>query len=300
MKALGIGAVLWDCLTQSDGQEYMHIGGSVFNVMAHLAKLGNAACIYTALGHDTLGDEADDKIQSLQVDNSLLHRTDEPTCVVRVVFDEKHQPSYHQDFPVSWDAISIDVHGISAIKKRDFDCLCFGTLEQRSASSRHSIRQILATCPFETVYLDLSLRSPDYSREVIDYSLNHCTIAKMNLAEAWEANRLLGLNALSIEDCMRKIKHMYTLHSIVVTDGANGAYYLDRNQYGYCKGYSVNVVDTIGAGDAFSAGLLHQLAVGAPIDKACDFACRMGALICASQGAIPNWTTTQLEKITHK
>lgn len=298
MRVLGFGAVLWDDISEDpNNQDAQNIGGSVFNVIVHAKRLGNEVSMMTAIGNDSLGDRTIRTMLELGVGIELVKTVSEPTCLVRVTFDKNRQPSYSCDDRVSWDFITLNQPDIKKINNSRYNCFCFGTLEQRNMVSRNSLMKVLEECRFDTVYLDLTLRPPFYSKEVMEYSLKKCSIAKMNMDEAKIANSILNIKAPSVREFMASLRQMYSIDKVIITNGEDGTFFSDHETFGHCPGYSVQLVDPVGAGDAFSAGLLHKLNEGYLLEEACDFACRMGAMICSAKSSIPQYSLDDVFKL---
>ena len=303
MKALGFGAIEWDDIPdKTDGPchgvrtpEARNIGGAVFNVMAHLARLGCQSAMVSAIGTDALGKRTLDAVTRTGVRTDLLLHVDRPTCLVPVVFNEAGQPSYHVPEDVSWDYIDVDDSMVAATQEEAYDTFCFGTIEQRSETSRHGVRRLLEQGRFGSVLLDVNLRTPFYSKEVVEYSLAHCSVVKMNREEAMEIKGMFGLGQTATEPFLAAVRDGFGIDRIVMTDAAAGAYHLDNSAYGFCPGYEITVADPVGAGDAFAAGLMWRLCAGDSLAEACDFGNRLGALIASRTSSIPDYDLAELD-----
>lgn len=301
MKVLGFGAVLWDDICDDPSAKgAQNIGGAVFNVMFHLKKLGHMASILTAVGNDPLGDMTVRTMEALGISAQFAKRVPEPTCLVKVTFNSDKQPTYSCDENVSWDFITADRQDIEMINKNKYDILCFGTIEQRHRVSRETLREVLEKCRFNTVYLDLTLRSPFYSKEVVGYSLKNCTIAKMNMEEAAVTDKMFSIGAISVKEFMVSMQQLFSIEKVVITDGDNGAYFTADEGCGHVGGYHADMIDPVGAGDAFSAGLLHKLDEGFSLEDACDFACRMGAMICSKKSSTADYTMEEINNLSKR
>ena len=284
MKALGFGAIVWDDIPNSekpiDGatndSQPRSIGGAVFNVLAHLVKLGCESTMISSIGTDELGDRTIHAVAETGVGTGLLKRVDKPTCLIPVVFDETGQPSYHIPEDVSWDWIEVTGSDIGTVRDCEFDCMVFGTIEQRGEASRRGLQRLLDECSFHHSVLDVNFRAPFYTGEVVAYSLGHCTTVKMSVEEAFEISDMFKIGSKEIEPFCVSVQERFGVERIVVTAGAEGAYYHDKNGFGHCPGYHVTVSDPVGAGDAFVAGLMYRLSEGDTLAAACDFGNRMG------------------------
>ena len=306
MKILGFGAVLWDDIKDEHDSAYgnpgeslrgeQNIGGAVFNVVAHAKKLGFQAYMASAVGDDLLGQKTLNVVRSLGVETDFIKIVEEPTCVVAVSFDKEGSPSYSVPELSSWDAITVSENALELIDTISFDYFCFGTLEQRNRVSRETLREILSHCHFKDVYVDLTLRR-QYTKEIIDYSLQECSIAKMNAEEADVVNELFGFNSKAYECLIRRISAEFGIDIVCITAGSAGAHIGSQHEYEFCSGYKITVSDTVGAGDAFSAGMLHHLSAKAGLSEACDFANRMGALISSKKSSIPEYDIGEIDRI---
>ncbi len=303
MKALGFGAILWDEAARkhgdgSGGPAGRSIGGSVFNVIVHLQRLGFDAYMLSAIGKDGLGAETFSEVRRLNVHEEFISSVCEPTCVIGVQFDESGLPHYNDPARVSWDAIEASDDDLERIDRMDFDYLVFGTLEQRSGASRETLRRLLERVHFKSTYMDLTLRGNHYGRDLLDHSLRAARIAKMNEEEAWEVDRLFGFHQADAGGLLSRIRGEFGNEIVCITLGSRGALIGNRTGTFFKPSYAVRIEDTVGSGDAFSAGLIHMLARGSSIEEACDFGNRMGALISSKRGAIPDYTLAELEGMT--
>ena len=304
MKVLGFGAILWDDIggepAGSQGISVMgerNIGGAVFNVVAHLRRLGCEGYMLSAIGDDALGRRTFEELERLGVHRDFVGTVEAPTCLVRVSFDAEGFPRYSSPDLVSWDQIRVEDGEVRRIDEVGFDWLVFGTLEQRNPVSRAALRRVLAGARFGKVYLDLTLRGDCYSRGLLDESIRNAQVVKMNDEEALTVNRLFGFREEDLGALLRRIAREFGSQVVCITLGSRGALIGDASTVLHKPAYRVRVQDTVGSGDAFSAGLLYKLGQGAPIDESCDFANRMGALISAKRSSIPDYELSELDHI---
>jgi len=305
MKALGFGAILWDECPEESGDpgaprpsaRGLRIGGSVFNVIVHLRRLGGEAYMVSALGNDELGGLAFREMRRMGIDGEFVETVQEPTCRIHVTFDADGSPRYSSPPLVSWDRISVRPETAERIRSLGFDFLVFGTLEQRDAVSRAALEGILAGGGFGSTYIDLTLRGGAYNREMLDRSMRRTNIVKMNEEEARVVNELFELHQDDPSRLLQLIRREFANDIVCITLGGRGALVGDDSQTLHMPGYRVRIADTVGSGDAFSAGLLFQLAKGAPLGDACDFGNRMGALISSKRGALPEYDLGELDSL---
>ena len=145
--------------------------------------------------------------------------------------------------------------------------------------------------------LDVNLRTPFYCREVVEYSLGHCSVVKMNREEAVEINGMFGLGQTALESFLAAVRDRFDIDRIVMTDAGGGADHLDGDAYGFGPGYRIAVADPVGAGDAFAAALMWRLHAGDSLANACDFGNRLGALIASKTSSIPDYDLAELGRL---
>ncbi|UCD49819.1 MAG: carbohydrate kinase [Phycisphaerales bacterium] len=276
---LAIGEVLWDLLP--DGAR---LGGALFNLAARVGRLGDRALMVSRLGRDALGDEALAVVRSLGLDTTLLQRDDVyPTGTVQVCFDKKGIPDYFIVPGVAYDHVQTEAALDHAVSQAD--CFCFGTLVQRTAGTRETLRHLLAQAENCLKVLDINLRKDCYSRETVEYSLGHADLLKLNDDEVQMLDELLAIHAGDPVAFCTEIMARYPLEHCLVTFGENGALALSRGgETIYEPGYRVHVVDTLGSGDAFTAGFVHRFLHGATVRQACRFGNALGAMVATQVG----------------
>lgn len=287
MKALGFGQVLWDVVACRNGEIRYSIGGSMFNVLAQLSQLGNDSAMLTAFGDDELGKRAVNAMRTLGVRPLIPPPVSAPTGTVRVSYDETGNPRYEMDDFLAWDEITLTENMRKQLEEMQPGLFCFSVIEQRNPVSRGTLREILESMRFHTVFADLSLRSPYYDKELVEWTAAHCDILKMNTAEMHETARLLSVPSEKFPDFAAAMAKKFPLRAVVVTDGKNGADCWEEGRVEHADAYSVQETDPVGAGDAFSAGMLDQLYRGSSLAQACDFGAKLGAYVCTQQGALP-------------
>ena len=303
MKVLGFGAVLWDDIVdpQAPARESVageaNIGGAVFNVVVHLRRLGYAAYMLSAIGTDPLGERTWRELDRLGIRRDFIASVAAPTCLIEVTFDRAGMPHYSSPDVVSWDQIEAADNLVAEVDALACDVLIFGTLEQRSATSRATLRSVLEGARCGSVFLDLTLRGDFYDRDLLDYSMRRADIVKMNDEEAHVVNELFGLGRQDLRQLLPVIAREFDSGLVCITLGADGALAGDRSHVIHAPGYRVAVADTVGCGDAFSAGLLYRLGAGASLADACDFGNRMGALISAQRSSIPDYDIAELDRL---
>lgn len=283
---LGIGELLWDMLPEGP-----RLGGAPANFTVMAGRLGNHAAILSRIGRDDLGRKAVEILDPLPVDTSHVQiDTEHETGRVAVSF-AGGQPSYEIHEPAAWDALELSDDWVQLAERAD--AICFGSLAQRSLESRQTIQTLAAQTSSSCVRVfDVNLRTPFYSGETIQESLELASVAKMNDGEVPLVLTLLGLSIDSGPDALRfgaerLLNEFPELQMIAVTCGAHGSLLVTRDEWHRHPGLPTQVVDTIGAGDAFTAALTHYLLRGAPLAVLNEAGNRWGSWIASQSGAMP-------------
>ena len=290
---LGIGELLWDVLPEGP-----RLGGAPANFSVMAGRLGNHAAILSRIGRDDLGREAVHRLDPLPADTSFLQIDPmHETGRVTVSFNNG-QPEYTIHQPAAWDSMELSDEWVRLAERAD--AVCFGSLAQRSLESRQTIQTLAAQTTSRCIRIfDVNLRTPFYSSEVIQESLELATVFKMNDAEVPLVLALLGLSAeddaslLSLrQGAERLLSEFPTLQLIAITCGGNGSLLVTREEWHRHPGFPVKVVDTIGAGDAFTAALTHYLLRGAELSVLNEAGNRWGSWVASQSGAMPPLTDT--------
>jgi fructokinase len=291
---LGLGELLWDMLP--DGPR---LGGAPANFTVMAGQLGSHAALLSRIGRDDPGRTAVDRLDPLPADASFLqvdpaHETGRVT-----VYFEDGQPRYTIHQPAAWDFLELTDEWVQLAERAD--ALCFGSLAQRCIESRQTIQTLVAQSSAACIRIfDVNLRTPFYSGEVIQESLELATVVKMNDAEVPLVLGLLGLpveeapaiDELHVLDALRQgavrlLAEFPALSMVAVTRGAQGSLLVTREEWHAHAGIQVRVADTIGAGDAFTAALTHYMLRGADLATLNEAGNRWGAWVASQVGAMP-------------
>jgi fructokinase len=285
---LGIGELLWDILPAGP-----QLGGAPANFTVMAARLGNHAAILSRIGRDDLGRNAIKVLDPLPVDSSHiqidpLHETGRVTVTL-----ENGQPEYVIHQPAAWDSLELSDEWLQLAERAN--AICFGSLAQRSIESRQTIQTLAAQTSSVCVRVyDVNLRPPFYSGEIVQESLELATVVKMNDAEVPHVLALLGL-PLNEEPASTRLRigaerllsEFPTLQMVAITCGSGGSLLVTRDEWHRHPGVAVQVADTIGAGDAFTAALTHYLLRGADLATLNEAGNRWGSWIASQSGAMP-------------
>jgi fructokinase len=285
---LGIGELLWDMLPEGP-----RLGGAPANFSVMAGRLGNHAAILSRIGRDDLGRKAVDRLDPLPADTSFLQVDPaHETGRVTVAFEDG-QPHYTIHQPAAWDFAELTDEWVRLAERAD--AICFGSLAQRCRESRQTIQTLAAQTSARCVRVfDVNLRAPFYSSEVIQESLELATVMKMNDAEVPLVLGLLGLPAgegTAGEQLRwgaeRLLDEFPMLEMVAVTRGGHGSLLVTRAEWNEHPGLPIQVADTIGAGDAFTAALTHYMLRGADLATLNEAGNRWGGWVASHSGAMP-------------
>ncbi len=284
---VGLGELLWDMLPEGP-----QLGGAASNFAVMAARLGNDGIIATRLGTDPLGRDAMAYLKTTPIDTSYIQEDFSRVTGTVTVALEKDQPRYTIHEPVAWDFLEFTPHWLALAEKAD--AVCFGTLAQRSPASRRTIESFLHETRPECVRIfDVNLRPPFFNAETIERSLELTTIFKLNAEEMPQVLSLLdfpdamGTRPDFLLSGARQIIDQFPVQLVAITLGAQGSLLVTRNQVDRHPGYPAKTVDTVGAGDAFTASLSHFYLRGAPLARLNAAGNRWGAWVASHAGAMP-------------
>ncbi len=277
---LCIGEVLWDALPAG-----LFLGGAPFNVACHLHQLGQEATIASRVGADTLGLEAVRRIQARGMNDTCVQRDlTHRTGFVEVALDATGVPDYTIVEPVAWDCI--EHTEALAEQAESARAIVFGSLAQRHSPSRETIPALWATGA--PAVFDVNLRPPFVERAVVERSLQAASIVKMNDEELVQMTAWFDLPDVPPR-AVSALADRFGIPTICVTRGAHGAVLWSEGAWTEHPGYAVNVADTVGAGDAFLAGLLAAYFDGSDAATLLDVAARLGAFVATQMGPTPQY-----------
>ena len=282
---VGMGEALWDVLP--DGKK---IGGAPANFAFHAGQAGMDSRVVSAVGKDALGEEALATLEGKGLNIEAVARVDFPTGVVNVSLGEQGIPQYDICEGVAWD--NIPFTPALANLARQAQAVCWGSLAQRNEVSRNTIFNFLDAMPSDEERLkvfDINLRQQFYTLEIIEASCRRANVLKINDEELVLVSEMLRLGAGSPEVLCRSLMERYGLRILVLTCGANGSYVFTPVETSYRVTPKVQVADTVGAGDSFTATLVGELLRNTPVGVAHEHAVEVAAYVCTQQGAMAEW-----------
>ena len=277
---VGLGEILWDLLPGGKV-----LGGAPANFAYQTSQFGFEGYAVSAIGNDALGDEIIDSLKSKSLKH-CIERVDYPTGTVQVTLDGKGIPQYEICENVAWDNIpfTAEIENLA----RNASTVCFGSLAQRSEVSRQTILRFLELLPENALKVfDINLRQHFYSKEIIHNSLKHSNILKINDEEVVLIAGLYDWNDMDETEICKKLVDTYNLKLVILTKGTGGSYVITRDEKFFRSTPVVDVADTVGAGDAFTAGFVSSLLRGKSIQEAHERAVEVSAFVCTQHGAMP-------------
>ncbi len=282
------GEVLWDILPQG-----RMIGGAPLNVSYHLHKLGISTALVSRIGADDYGKD----IKAFMEESGLHHAVlqadgSHPTGRVEVIIEPDHEIKYDIVRNTAWDFIEFDEEVKRLSGKAGH--LVYGSLACRNGVSRDTLTKMMDN-PLVKI-MDVNLRAPFYSKELLLELITKADILKINEAELGLIAEWFGCSGNDHEK-MKALREQFNLGTLLVTCGSKGAYLLYENDFFFEPGYKIEVVDTIGSGDAFLAGFLSGYIAGKLPRQALKIANGMGAFIAQRRGGCPVYEKQEIQKM---
>jgi len=286
IDVIGLGELLWDCFP--DGKKP---GGAPANVAFHAQQLGLSARVATRVGNDPLGDELCGFLSQQGLNTDLVQR-DPHHGTGTVTVEPQSEGSTRYTFleNSAWDFLEADDRWLAAMSQAR--AVCFGTLAQRGETSRATIRRCLQATSAECLRVyDVNLRPPFFDKEWIVAALKLARIVKLNDDEVRTLTALLGAPYRSEVPFATWLRETFGLDVVCITRGSRGAVAVSANEICDVPGLAVTVADTVGAGDAFTAGLIWSRLQGRSLIDGLALANRIGALVASRPGAMPDLRT---------
>lgn len=279
---VGMGEALWDVLPEGK-----KIGGAPANFAYHVRQFGLPGYVVSAVGDDPLGHEIEENFTSKGLDQ-LIAEVPYPTGTVQVEIDPAGVPQYEIKENVAWDNIPFTPR-LETLAHRT-RAVCFGSLAQRNVVSRETIGRFLDAMPHdgdELVVFDVNLRQGFYTKEILCESMRRCNILKINDEELVTVSRLFGYPGIDLQDKCWILLGKYNLKMLILTCGINGSYVFTPGTVSFQPTPKVEVADTVGAGDSFTAAFIANILKGKSVTEAHQKAVETSAYVCTQKGAMP-------------
>ncbi len=282
------GELLWDVLPSGALP-----GGAPMNVAYHLKQLGMQPSLITRVGADERGQELIRIVAQHGIDTAGI-QTDghTPTGIVLAQPGADHEMHYDIVIPSAWDHIAYSEALAQQVRQAGY--FIFGSLAARHPDSQATLFRLLDTPAVKV--LDINLRPPHYTQATLEALLQKADILKLNLAELELVGSWYG-NAATLADKIALLRQQFGLSTVIVTMGGDGAAVYSNNTLYEHPGYTVQVADTVGSGDAFLAAYLSGMLQQSPPAETLAFAAALGALVASKTGAWPAYGRDDISRI---
>jgi fructokinase len=288
-QILCVGEVLWDNLPSGPKP-----GGAPMNVAIHLNTIGQNVSVASRVGNDEQGEKLKSFLEKSGISTELIQVDPGlPTSEVIVHLDKNNNATYEICKPVAWD--NLELTDSLRDKVRESGIIIYGSLASRSKVSRATILSILDHDAVKV--MDVNLRKPYDSKEVIEQLLKKTDIVKLNDEELIIFANWYNKTETDEKSYIKWFAMKYNMKAVCITKGSKGAILFYDNQFYEHRGFRVNTVDSVGAGDAFLAGLVASLSDHRSPDEALSFACATGAFVAGRIGATPEYDINEIDKI---
>jgi fructokinase len=297
MRILCIGEILWDVIGQAE-----HLGGAPLNFAAHVQKLGHEVYPLSAVGDDDRGHRALDQLRERGIRTDFVRvLPGKSTGTAEVELDLDGKPTFVIVRPAAYDFIDLSASDLARFAQLKPDWIAYGTLYHMSAQALASTMRLFQALPGAKRFYDINLRDDNWNLKAVEQLSSGATVVKLNDSEAecldasFEADA--GIDA--IEGFCRRWIDRFHCEIVCVTCGDRGCAMLKDDEFTKLPGFHVEVADTVGAGDAFSAAFVHGLSQGWTAPEIGRFANAVGAVVASKPGAIPDWSLDEVRRLMH-
>ncbi|QQS36120.1 MAG: hypothetical protein IPM56_18075 [Ignavibacteriales bacterium] len=260
-------------------------GGAPFNFIYHIKKITGEGSFISRIGDDEYGKEISAFLKRNNISTELIQMdTEHPTGLAIASLDENKIPHWEIKENCAYDFIELN-QLVETHLLNYSDCIYFGTLAQRGEVSANSLNKIFRMN--KKFICDLNIRQNYYSKEVLDSSLKTANVLKMNTEELNLVYNLFYNRVFVENEIATRIINDFEIEMIAVTNGEEGAAIYTSNSKNIMKAKTRNVVDTVGAGDAYSAVLCLGYLRNLHPEKINTIASEFAAYIVTQRGALP-------------
>ncbi|EPR71018.1 carbohydrate kinase family protein [Cyclobacterium qasimii] len=287
-KIICFGEMLWDVFPKES-----IAGGAPMNVALHLQHLGLDVKMISKVGDDKPGRKLLAFTEKYGLNHDLIQVDKEfPTGSVLVDNQDKENIKYEIVKPVAWDHIQWSEEIDKAA--RNVDAIVFGSLAARNEESMETLFKLLEAPALKI--LDINLRPPYYTADLLDRLMTKADILKINEDELTLLADFYDLPS-QMEAALEKLSELFSFELVCITLGSKGAAIYQDGEFINHPGYPVEVQDTVGSGDAFLAGFISKYLAKESPEKILDFACALGALVATFNGGTPQYKDEDIEAI---
>lgn len=293
MRIVSVGEILWDVIGANE-----YLGGAPLNFAAHARRLGHEVFLLSAVGEDNRGREAMKCLGERGISTDFVQvLRGKDTGIAEVELDTDGKPMFRIVRPAAYDFVELTAPQLERIAKLQPDWIYFGTLFQMSKQALSSTLRLLEAVPSARRFYDVNLRDGNWSLGLVEQLSAHTTVLKLSDSEAEFLDAAVNADGhgASIEQFCRRWSERYGSETMCVTFGERGCAVFHRGTYCEVPAFKVQVSDTVGAGDAFSAAFLHGIGQGWGAVATGRFANAVGALVASRAGATPEWHIDECE-----
>ena len=287
MRIVSVGEILWDVIGENE-----YLGGAPLNFAAHAQKLGHEVFPLSAVGADERGRRTLERLRDRSMSTDFVQvLPEQATGTAEVELDMEGKPTFRIVRPAAYDFVDLTDKHLKSIAAVKPDWIYFGTLYHMSGQTLASTMKLLRAVPTAKTFYDVNLREGNWNLAAIEQLSAHATVLKLSDCEAESLDATVDADGEdgSIENFCRRWKDRFSFQIMCVTFGERGCAILKDGQYRRIPGFQVQVADTVGAGDAFSAAFVHGLDQGWSAERIGRFANAVGGLVASRSGAIPDW-----------
>ena len=293
MRILSVGEVLWDVIGENE-----YLGGAPLNFAVHARQLGHEVFLLSAVGEDARGRSALECLQARGISTEFVQALPgKDTGIAQVELDADGKPMFRIVRPAAYDFVDLDAAQLRQLAELQPNWIYFGTLYHMSSSALASTLKLLEAVPKARRFYDVNLRDGNWSLGVVEQLSAHASVVKLSDSEAefLDASVNTGEEGSSLAQFCRRWSQQYGCEVICVTCGERGCAVFADGKYCEVPAFRVEVADTVGAGDAFSAAFLHGINQGWDADQTGRFANAVGALVASRSGATPEWRVDECQ-----
>jgi fructokinase len=292
VRIISIGEILWDAIGRSE-----YLGGAPLNFGVHARRLGHEVYLVSGVGDDDRGRRALAALQQLGISPEFVQVIPgKPTGTAGVELDPDGKPQFRIVRPAAYDCVRLTLPTMQRIADLQPDWIYFGTLYHISNQALASTLRLLDEVPSARRFYDVNLREGNWNLATVEQLAGQASVIKLSDSEAEFLDGSLDTDGLqgSVEHFCRRWSDQYACKTICVTFGERGCGIYKDRAYSAVPGRKVEVADTVGAGDAFSAAFLHGINLGWDAMRCGTFANAVGALVASRSGAIPEWSVDEV------